>query len=202
LEADRDRSVFINCPFDRKYRRLFDSLVFAIAFCGFDVRSALEESNSADVRLLKIMRLLQESRYSIHDISRVELDPDTKLPRFNMPLELGAAIGLRHAAGQKADHRLLILDAKAYRYQTFVSDLAGVDIKGHGNQPKKLIQAVRDFLNTCVNHHLPGPAAIHESYCLFEETLPVLAEEQRQKVAELTYIDRLRHLNAFLAKSR
>jgi hypothetical protein len=203
--GERDKSIFVNCPFDKRYRRLFDALVFAIAFCGFDVRSALEESNSADVRLLKIMRLLQDSRYSIHDISRVELDPNTKLPRFNMPLELGAAIGLRglrHAAGDKADHRLLILDAKAYRYQTFVSDLAGVDIKGHGNQPKKLIQAVRDFLNPCVDRHLPGPAAIYESYSLFEETLPVLAREQRQKVAELTYIDRLRHLSAFLAKSR
>jgi hypothetical protein len=199
---DRDKSVFVNCPFDKRYRRLFDALVFGIAFCGFNVRSALEESNSADVRLLKILRLLEESKYSIHDISRVELDPKSKLPRFNMPLELGAAIGLRHAAAGGSDHSLLILDAQAYRYQTFVSDLAGVDIKGHANQPKRLIQAVRDFLNPKVDRHLPSPSIIHESYHLFESTLPALAKEQRQTVGELTYIDRLRHLTAFLAKSR
>lgn len=202
MGGQRDKSVFVNCPFDKRYRRLFDALVFTITFCGFDVRSALEESNSADVRLLKILRLLKESKYSIHDISRVELDPKSRLPRFNMPLELGAAIGLRHADPTGSDHCLLILDAEAYRYQMFVSDLAGVDIKGHANQPKKLIQSVRDFLSPKVVGHVPSPSTIQESYRLFERTLPALATEQRQTVAELTYVDRLRHLSAFLAKNR
>lgn len=199
---NRDRSVFVNCPFDRRYRRLFDALVFTITFCGFDVRSALEESNSADVRLLKILRLLKASKYSIHDISRVELDPGTRLPRFNMPLELGAAIGLRHADAAHEDHSLLILDTKAYRYQTFVSDLSGVDIKEHGNRPRHLISAVRDFLNPFSGGHVPSPSVINQSYTLFEKTLPALAAAQRQTVGELTYIDRLRHLAAFLATNK
>lgn len=195
----RDRSVFINCPFDEKYQRLFDALVFSIAFCGFDVRSALEETNSADVRLHKILRLMRESKYSIHDISRVELDEDSGLPRFNMPLELGAAIGLREGSG--SDHCLLILDAQAFRYQKYVSDLSGVDIKGHANEAKTLIKVVRDFLSHFVPEHLPSPSVIHESYDLFERSLPALAKEHRQTVAELTYVDRLRHLSAFLSKS-
>jgi len=199
MGGNRAKSVFVNCPFDRRYRKLFDALVFTITFCGFDVRSALEESNSADVRLLKILRLLKESKHSIHDISRVELDPGTRLPRFNMPLELGAAIGLRHADAAQSDHSLLILDAKAYRYQTFVSDLSGVDIKEHDNKPKRLITAVRDFLNPFVDGHVPSPSVIYQSCQLFEKTLPVLASEQQQTVAELTYVDRLRHLAAFLA---
>jgi hypothetical protein len=192
----------VNCPFDRRYRKLFDALVFTITFCGFDVRSALEESNSADVRLLKIIRLLKDSKYSIHDISRVELDPGTRLPRFNMPLELGAAIGLRHANRAQSDHNLLILDAQAYRYQAFVSDLAGVDIKEHNNKPRRLVAAVRDFLCHFAHDHMPSPSVIHESYDLFEKTLPALAAAQRQTVAELTYVDRVRHLEAFLAMNR
>lgn len=203
MGASRDRSVFVNCPFDKRYRKLFDALVFTIAFCGFEVRSALEEADSADVRMLKIIRLIEASRYSIHDISRVELDPDSGLPRFNMPLELGAAIGLRHASGgSSADHCLLILDEEQYRYQRFVSDLAGVDIRGHGGSPKKLIAAVRDFLSRAIDHHVPSPSAIYDSYRLFERSLPALAKAQRQTVAELTYVDRLRHLSAFLTKYR
>ncbi len=203
MASERERSVFINCPFDKKYRKLFDALVFTIAYCGFNVRSALEEANSADVRMLKIIRLLEASKYSVHDISRVELDPDSNLPRFNMPLELGAAIGLRNAeGGRSGDHCLLILDTEAYRYQRFVSDLAGVDIKGHQNRAKQLIASVRDFLSRAVDDHLPSPTAIHASYRLFENTLPSLAHAQRQTLAELTYVDRLRHLSAFLAKNR
>jgi hypothetical protein len=46
-------------------------------------------------RLDRILRLIRSCRYSFHDLSRVELDrnpPPT--PRFNMPFELGLAIGL------------------------------------------------------------------------------------------------------------
>ena len=36
------RSVFINCPFEQQYKRLFDALVFAVQDCAFYVRCALE----------------------------------------------------------------------------------------------------------------------------------------------------------------
>jgi hypothetical protein len=39
--------------------------------------------------------MIAECDFSIHDISRVELDDHSRLPRFNMPLELGADLGLR-----------------------------------------------------------------------------------------------------------
>jgi hypothetical protein len=41
-------------------------------------------------------------RYSFHDISRVELDEKRPcLPRFNMPFELGAAVGMAEHSGYK-----------------------------------------------------------------------------------------------------
>ena len=76
---DRDNSVFVNCPFDASYKTVFDAIVFAAAACGFQVRSALEIADSGELRLQKIMRLLEASRYSLHDISRVELDADSGL---------------------------------------------------------------------------------------------------------------------------
>jgi hypothetical protein len=33
-----DLGVFINVPFDRRYKKLFDALVFAVHDCGFEAR--------------------------------------------------------------------------------------------------------------------------------------------------------------------
>ena len=63
-------SVFINCPFDDDYVELRNALVFTVYDCGFVPRCALEEDNSGNVRFEKIQRLISESKFGIHDISR------------------------------------------------------------------------------------------------------------------------------------
>jgi len=88
-------SVFLNCPFDAEYKTLQNATVFVVYECGFIPRCALEESNAGDVRFNKIERLIESSRYGIHDISRTELDNVSELPRFNMPFELGLFMGAR-----------------------------------------------------------------------------------------------------------
>ena len=82
-------SVFINCPFDVEYAPIFEAIVFCILDCGFIPRCALEEADSGTFRLNKIQKIIRRSEYTIHDLSRVELSTDTRLPRFNMPFELG-----------------------------------------------------------------------------------------------------------------
>ena len=82
-------SVFINCPFDKDYEPLLQSIVFTIFRCGFIPRSAMEEEDSSEIRLEKIIRLVAQCKYGIHDISKTGLDIDTDFPRFNMPFELG-----------------------------------------------------------------------------------------------------------------
>jgi hypothetical protein len=199
---ERDRSVFINCPFDKRYRRLFDPLVFTILFCGFNVRCAQEESNSGDIRLNKILRMVRESKLSIHDLSRVELDDSSQLPRFNMPLELGAAVGMHHTPEGVQGHGLLILDAEQFRYQKYVSDLGGVDIAHHSNRPRGMVGAVSGFLAHYAESHVASPSRIYKAYQLYKKMLPVLADSERQTVAELRYIDRMRHMTAFMTKVR
>jgi hypothetical protein len=44
-----EKGVFINVPFDRKYQRLFNALVFAVYDCGFIARCSLEEGDSSNV---------------------------------------------------------------------------------------------------------------------------------------------------------
>jgi hypothetical protein len=67
---DRDlTSVFINCPFTPDFRDLREAMIFTVLACYFRPRSALEAGNSGDIRLDKIVRLIKESEYSLHDLS-------------------------------------------------------------------------------------------------------------------------------------
>jgi hypothetical protein len=55
-----------------------------------------------------------------------------------MPLELGLFIGAQeYGDAAQQDKRSLVLDAEPYRYQAFCSDIAGQDIRAHGNEHRK-----------------------------------------------------------------
>lgn len=66
-------NVFVNCPFDTDYKPIFDAIVFAVFDCGYVARCALEIDDASQVRIDKIARIIAESKFSIHDISRTEL---------------------------------------------------------------------------------------------------------------------------------
>ncbi|HEX8244139.1 MAG TPA: hypothetical protein VF541_11600 [Longimicrobium sp.] len=145
--ADYENNVFINCPFDQKHTPLFRAMVFAVHDCGFIARCALETEGTHDVRIIKIMQIVRESRYAIHDISRVERDRRTRLPRFNMPLELGIFMGAKEfGSAEQRLKRYVVLDRDQYRYRDSCSDIAGQDIQAHGDDPFAAIVAVNRFL--------------------------------------------------------
>ena len=68
--------------------------------------------------------------------ARTALDDANALPRFNMPLELGIALGCKAYSPDCVDQSLLIFDSEQYRFQKFVSDLSGQDIHQHGNSAR------------------------------------------------------------------
>ena len=105
------KTVFINRPFDSAYAALFEAIVFAVHDAGFLAKCARERLDSSEVRLQKILSLIAESKFSIHDLSRTELDKDSALPRFNMPLELGIDLGCKMVASRQnaADFRFRAL---------------------------------------------------------------------------------------------
>ena len=86
MVAAYEDSVFLNVPFDKRFARLFDALVFAIHDSGFIARSALEVDDSGQARVTKILDIIEQSKFGIHDISRAGIDRQTGLARFNMPL--------------------------------------------------------------------------------------------------------------------
>lgn len=145
MTRERDRDVFLKCPFDSLYKPLFEALIFVIHDCGYRVRSALEIDDAGINRLPKIAKLIASTDYGIHDLSRMELDPTTGFPRFNMPFELGMAVGMRSV--RKSERPVLVVvEAESRRYRDSCSDLAGIDIKDHGNEIRTLVGRVREWL--------------------------------------------------------
>jgi hypothetical protein len=141
------KSVFINCPFDAQYKPLFEAIVFAIFHCGFRPRCALEIDDSSEVRIDKVFKIIADCKYGIHDISRTEVTSAAGLPRFNMPLELGMFLAAkRFGTGEQKQKVCLILDSLPYRYQQFISDIAGQDIQVHSNSVQAAITVVRNWL--------------------------------------------------------
>lgn len=184
-------SVFINCPFDEAYRPLFEATVFTVARCGFAPRCALEIVDAAGTRIDRIMDLIGNCPLGIHDISRTDPDPVSGLPRFNMPFELGLFLGARRFGDtrQRAKN-CLVLDRERYRYQKFLSDIAGQDIDAHGNDPAKLITKVRNFLRThSGGRRLPGGAVIKRDFDQFETRKPAICAALELVPGELTFVD-------------
>jgi len=195
-------SVFINCPFDAEYQPLFDAAVFTVSDCGFVPRCSLEESDGGEPRLYKIIRLLKSCRYSIHDISRTELDRGSGLPRFNMPLELGSDLGLRHSLEARwSEKRCIVLDTEAYRFQKFISDIAGQDPHAHGNDPARLIALIRNWLRTASGRStIPSESAIGKRYALFQKDLPSLSDGTPRE--KLPFVDYATFAGVWLAKAK
>jgi hypothetical protein len=191
VSFEYDKSVFINCPFDRDYKPLFEAIVFTIFDCGFRPRCALETEDGGQVRMEKIFGLIGESKLAIHDLCRVDLDSVTKLPRFNMPLELGIFLGARRfGQGRQKEKRCLIMDWERYRYRAFISDIAGQDIREHREDPMRVIQIVRDWLRSqSQSAKILGGAAIAERYEAFRAELPDLCREARLDAENLIWVE-------------
>lgn len=155
---------------------MFRAIVFAVLTCGFVPRCALEVS-AGEVRIEKIYKIIEACRLGLHDISRVELDLLSSLLRFNMPFELGLFLGCKRYGNKQQKSKIcMVLDTEQYRYQKFISDIAGQDILPHGNDVSSLIKRVRDWL---APHHIGSPpllggSAIIDRYKKFAVDLPAI----------------------------
>jgi hypothetical protein len=162
-------NVFINCPFDREYESLLRPLLFTILAVGYTPKIALERSDSGEQRITKICQLIKSSKYSIHDLSRLRASRRREFYRLNMPFELGIEYGCREfSTNHLSTKRCLILEQKRYNYSKALSDLSGVDIKNHGNNPQSLIRAVRNwFIETVRLRNLKSSTVIWYDFNAF-----------------------------------
>lgn len=185
-----EHGVFVNCPFDDEYRPLFEAVVFALHDCGYVAHSALEVTDASQVRIDKISTLIAGCKFGLHDISRTELDEGTALPRFNMPLELGLFLGAkRFGTGKQKQKNCFILDVDRYRYQKFISDIAGQDIVAHGGSPAEAIRIVRNWLSDAEPKmvKVPSGTTIARRYEHFRNVLPETCTRFGLIAEELTF---------------
>ncbi len=156
-----DKNVFVNCPFDRDYFPLLRPLLFTILYLGLSPRIALETVDSGESRLDKIVRLIRESRYSVHDLSRLKAEHAGEFYRLNMPFELGIDFGCRTFGRQLLrTKKALVLEVDPHRYRAAISDLSGCDIETHDNTPIQVVAAVRKWLKNACGLNAPGPTKI------------------------------------------
>jgi len=127
------RWAFLNIPYDQGFRDLYLAYIAGVSAFGLAPKVTLEIPGGR-ARRDRILELVQSCRYSLHDLSRVEIDK-TSPPtlRFNMPFELGLALGW--ATWGDSSHTWFVFEAKKHRVQKSLSDLGGTDVHIHdGNR--------------------------------------------------------------------
>ncbi len=209
---DFDRNVFVNCPFDDDYKRLLFALIFTITYLGYRPRLTLEDTDSGKSRIKKILKLVNLSKYGIHDISRMMSSLKGEYYRMNMPFELGIDYGcqqLREVPWNKK--KLLVLDTEKYRYQRALSDFSGSDIEAHKDDEQEMVRIIRNWF---VSATKTGPTykKIWFQYAKFKVEIGKIANDVGHKkedtedfnkyALELPLPEVMHHMDKWLQKNR
>jgi len=210
------KNVFINCPFDDEYFELLRPLLFTIVYFDFKPRISLESSDSGTFRLEKIINLIKESQYAIHDLSRLQSKTIDEYYRLNMPFELGVEFGLRNFNEEFKDKKSLILETKRFEYMKALSDINGFDIKDHNDNPLKLIECLRAwFAETVGLRSLVSSSKIYYDFIDFN-TFQFIEKHKKYKkypkseadeftgkeIQELTIPEYIEDVKFFLKKTK
>lgn len=196
-------NVFINCPFDYEYINFFRAIVFTVIDAGFIPRCSKEIDDGTEFRLGAIVTLIDECRYGIHDISRIELDSKNKLPRFNMPFELGIFWGAKKFGNEnQKKKKCIILERNQYRYQKFISDLSGVDVKAHKNAQKQIVTSVRNWLVTASRRTtIPDPSLTNKRLLSFQKYMRKICNNNGNSYDSMPFFELVKNMTDWLELS-
>jgi hypothetical protein len=135
--------VFINVPFDSQHERLFLALIAGLVALGLNPRCVLEVPPSTD-RLRRLCSLIRACPFSIHDLSQIQLSPGPfRVPRFNMPFELGLAAAIAFEDG--VTHQWRALERVPFRLNQSLSDIGGYDHSIHSGTIEGTMDVLLDI---------------------------------------------------------
>ena len=159
-------AVFLNIPYDEEFRHLY--IAYIVGLCQLDrVPHLATEIPGSDRRLDRIFQLIKSCRYSIHDLSRVELSvAPSAAPRFNMPLELGMTITWANLYPNH--HEWSVWEAETYRLQRSASDLNGTDPYIHDGS---VLGVLRELRNAFGNSRSPSVMKMLDVYLFVDSSL-------------------------------
>ncbi len=200
-----ENNVFVNCPFDEDYRQLLLAVMFTIKTLGFEPRLSLERNDSGESRIHKILNLIRESKYGIHDLSRIISKETDEHFRMNMPFELGVDYGCQKLCeGKWSQKKILVLETKKYRYQKALSDLSGSDIKNHDDDPVKIMKVVRDWFVPSEIKRAPSGNVIWNEFNDFQAFLhdELVVKDGHISVDDVSVIEVLSMMDSWRALRR
>ncbi len=160
-------SVFLNVPYDSAFENLYLAYIAGVSAFGLKPRAALEIPTTHR-RLDRILELIQDCNYSVHDLSRVELDrTPPRTPRFNMPFELGLTVALEKIA--MPGHAWVVFESRPFRLKKSLTDIDGTDPYIHDGTIRGLF---REFGNAFVrNRNRPTVDEMMKIYRLLRASL-------------------------------
>ncbi len=187
-----ERAVFINCPFTPDYRAHFRAIIFTV------IRSGVHASLRARDR----RRLGEPLREDLQDHRGVPLRhprhlEDGARPRVATSSLLICRWNWASSSAQKRfggpsqrTKKCIIFDTTPYRYQQFISDIAGQDIHAHDDRVAKLIEQVATwFRDEIRDPNVPGGRAIAAEYEKFMTVIPDICAVKQLDPSELTFQD-------------
>ena len=159
-------AVFLNIPYDVEFHSLYVAYIVGLYQLGLEpfVTSGIP---GGERRLDRILELIQSCRYSIHDLSRVEVSvapPAT--PRFNMPLELGLTITWAKLHPKR--HTWFLWESTPHRLQKSMSDLDGTDPYIHSGTVEGILSELR---NAFVRDGAPQIQKMVAAYGVVEDSI-------------------------------
>ena len=164
-------AVFLNIPYDQEFQTLYIAYIVGLYQLGLTpfLTSGIP---GGERRLDRILALIQSCRYSIHDLSRVELSvtpPAT--PRFNMPLELG--ITITWAKMYPKRHTWFLWESINRRIQKSMSDLDGTDPHIHSGT---VVGVLSELRNAFVRDGAPSIQEMLVAYSVVESSVHDILE--------------------------
>ena len=137
--------VFINLPFDSGYERLFLAMIAGLVSLGLNPRSVVQIPASSD-RLRRLVEIIQECPFSIHDLSRVQLSGTGtfRVPRFNMAFEMGLAAAVSMTA-PGITRQWRVIEAVRHRVGHSCSDVDGYNAEIHGGTVRGMFEALSNI---------------------------------------------------------
>lgn len=168
-------AVFLNIPYDQRFRSLYLAYIAGLVHLGFIPRVTLGLPSGAR-RLDKISGLVESCRYSIHDLSRVEVDrnPPFATPRFNMPFELGLAVAWERANPLR--HTWFVFEEKEYRIQKSLSDINGTDPQIHGGKVSGVLRELSNIFRRTTDQ--PSLSELTSTHRTISRRLPQILTDR------------------------
>lgn len=170
-----NNTVFLNVPYDEKFRRLYLAYITGLVHLGLQPRVTLEIPGARN-RLEKIIDLVRSCRYSIHDLSWVKLDgPCPFTPRFNMPFELGLALAIERVVPERRDS--FVFEARKHRLAKSLSDVSGIDPHIHA---RSVGGVMRELCNAFARRSSARSFTVPQMMRTYRAVVRALPEIERQ----------------------